>query len=107
MPILLMNVDKKSIETVFSIAICRLTGDNWQLKTLFLSIFDLRSSIVYCVFNSRLPGVVMMECFEVLRNTYFTTSCDILFSRLMFFVITHELSYFSFSIWLKELSNFI
>ena len=26
-PILLWNVDKKSIETVFSIAICRPTGD--------------------------------------------------------------------------------
>ena len=33
-----MNVDKKSLETVFWIAICR--GDKWQLKTLFLAIFD-------------------------------------------------------------------
>ena len=29
-PILLRNVDQKSIETVFSIAICRHTGDKWQ-----------------------------------------------------------------------------
>ena len=33
-------------EKVFSIAICRRIGDKWQAKTLFLSIFDLRSSIV-------------------------------------------------------------
>ena len=40
------NVDKKSIDTVFSIAICRQCGDKCQSKTLFLSIFYLRSSIV-------------------------------------------------------------
>ena len=40
MPILSRNVDQKSIETVFSIAICRPTGNKWQSKTLFLSIFD-------------------------------------------------------------------
>ena len=40
------NADQKSIETVFSIAICRQCGDKWQSKTLFLTIFDLRSSIV-------------------------------------------------------------
>ena len=56
-PILSRNVDKKSIETVFSIVICRHTGDKWQSKTLFLSIFDPRSSIVESVFDSRLPGV--------------------------------------------------
>ena len=37
---------KKSIETVFSIAICCQCGDKWQSKTLFLTPFDLRSSIV-------------------------------------------------------------
>ena len=40
------NVDQKSIETVFSIAICRQCGDKWQSKTLFLRNFYLRSSIV-------------------------------------------------------------
>ena len=40
------NADQKLIETVFSIAICRHTGDKLQSKTLFLTIFDLRSSIV-------------------------------------------------------------
>ena len=39
-PILLRNVDQKSIETVFLIAICRHTGDKWQSKTLFVLIFD-------------------------------------------------------------------
>ena len=38
-----MNADQKSLETVFSIAICRQSGDKWQSKTLFLTIFDLRS----------------------------------------------------------------
>ena len=36
----------KSIETVFSIVICRQCGDKWQSKTLFITICDLRSSIV-------------------------------------------------------------
>ena len=33
--------DQKSLETVFLIAICRQSGDKWQLKTLFLTFFDL------------------------------------------------------------------
>ena len=45
MPILLRNVDQKSKETVFLIAI-------WQSKTLFLSIFDQHLSIVDDVFNA-------------------------------------------------------
>ena len=56
-PILSRNVDQKSIETVFSIAISRHTGDKWESKTLFLSIFDPRSSIDDNVFDCRLPGV--------------------------------------------------
>ena len=51
------NVDKKSIETQFSIAICYPTGDKWQLKTLFLASFDLCSSTVRSVFDSRLSRV--------------------------------------------------
>ena len=57
--ILLTYVDKKSLETEFSIAICRPAGDKWQSKTLFLAIFDPRLSIVMSVFNCRLPGVYM------------------------------------------------
>ena len=41
-----MNAVHKSLETVFSIAICRELGDKRQSKTLFLTILDLRSSIV-------------------------------------------------------------
>ena len=57
-PILSRNVNQKSIETVFFIAICRPTGDKWQSKTLFLLIFDLHSSIVDYLFDCDLPGVV-------------------------------------------------
>ena len=42
-----MNVDQKSLETVFLIAICRQAGDKWQSKTLFQTALDLRSSIVF------------------------------------------------------------
>ena len=33
-----MNIDKKSLETEFLIAICRPVGDKWKSKTLFLAI---------------------------------------------------------------------
>ena len=56
--ILSRNVDQKSLETEFLIAIFRHTGNKWQSKTLFLSIFDPRSSIVDSVFDCRLPGVL-------------------------------------------------
>ena len=58
MPILSRNVYQKSIETVFSIAICRPTGYKWQSKTLFLLIFYPHSSIVDYIFDCRLPGVM-------------------------------------------------
>ena len=38
------NADQKYIETVFSIAISRQSGDKWQSKTQFLNILDLRLS---------------------------------------------------------------
>ena len=40
------NTGQKSTETVFFIAICCQCGDKWQSKTLFLTIFDICSSIV-------------------------------------------------------------
>ena len=46
---------------MFLIAIFRSFGDKWQSKTPFLSIFDLRSSIVDNVFDCRLSGVVINE----------------------------------------------
>ena len=57
-PILSRNEHKKSIETVFSIAICRPTGDKLQSKTLFLLIFDPCSSIDDYIFDCRQPGGV-------------------------------------------------
>ena len=59
-PILSRNVDQKSLEIEFSIAICRHTGDKWQSKTMFLSIFDTGSSIVDSVFDCRLLGVLII-----------------------------------------------
>ena len=57
--ILATNVDKKkSLETEFSIAICRPSGDKWLSKTLFLSIFDPRSSVAKIVIDCRLPDVL-------------------------------------------------
>ena len=37
------------LEIVFLIAICRQLGDKWQSKTQFLTIFDLRSSLVLSI----------------------------------------------------------
>ena len=56
--ILSTNIDQKSLETDFLIAICRLTGDKWQSKTLYLPIFDPRSLIDKSLFDCRLPGVI-------------------------------------------------
>ena len=56
--ILSTNVDQTSLETEFLIAICRPTGDKWQSKTLFLAFVDPHSSIVKCVFDCRLSGVL-------------------------------------------------
>ena len=67
MPILSRKVDQKSIETVFLIAICHHTGDKWESKTLFLWIFDPRSSIVDNVFDCRYPVCVCDSVSEVLR----------------------------------------
>ena len=59
MLILSPHVDQKSLETEFSIAICRLTGDKWQSKTLFLAIFDQHSLTVKSVFDCCLSGVII------------------------------------------------
>ena len=58
-----MNVYQKSLETEYSVAIYRPTGDKLQSKTLFLAIFDSRLSIK-SVFDCRLPSV--FTCFCVL-----------------------------------------
>ena len=56
---LMTNVDQKTLETELLIAICRLTGDKWQSKILFLAIFDPHSSIAKSVFDCCLSGVKM------------------------------------------------
>ena len=61
MSILSTNVDQKSLETEFSIVICRPTGYKYISKTLFLSIFDPRLSIAKSVFDCRLPGVILSD----------------------------------------------
>ena len=63
--ILSSNVDQKSLETDFSIDICRLTGDKWQSKTLFIAIFDPCSSIVKSVFDCLLSSLVM--CYKSIK----------------------------------------
>ena len=59
MPILSRNVDKKSMETVFSIAICRPTGDKWQSKNTVSIDFDLHLTI-FDVFDCCLPGLIIL-----------------------------------------------
>ena len=81
------NVDKKSLETEVSIAICRLNGDKWQSKTLFLAIYDPRWSIVSSVFDCRLSGVVQQMCdFRVYDkfNVYRTLFCFCLLDLILY-----------------------
>ena len=45
-----MNEEQKLLETVFS-----KTGDKWQFKILFLTIFDLHSSVVFMFLIATFP----------------------------------------------------
>ena len=63
------TTDKKSIETVFLIAICRQCGDKWQSKTLFLMIFYQRSSIVLAFSIAAYPVCISFNGFVVLKRT--------------------------------------
>ena len=67
MPILSRNIYKKSIETVFLIAICHLV---WQSKTLLLSIFDPHSLIVDNIFDCRLPDVLKVKLILPIGTQY-------------------------------------
>ena len=76
------KVDQKSLETEFSIAICRPTGDKWQSKTLFLAIFDRCSSIVKGFFDCRLSSVHMYNhalSLILLNSDYVTTTLPIFY----------------------------
>ena len=57
----LTNADQKPIETVFLIAIYRHCGDKWQSKTLFLTMFDPRSSIVLAFWIATYPVCVVFQ----------------------------------------------
>ena len=77
-----MNADHRSLETVFSIAICRQSGDkrqsdNRQSEALFLAILDLRSSIALrfllasylkCLFNLGLLNTKFQSLFKSLST---------------------------------------
>ena len=60
MLILSTNVDQRLLETEFLIAICRLTSDKCQSKTLFQAIFYLHLSIVKSVFDCCLSDVILV-----------------------------------------------
>ena len=75
--ILLTNVDKKSLGTVFLIAIvrnrvfdCRLSPDwrQMEIKNSVSSDFDQRSSIVVNVFDCRLSGEYVWVFFHAFNN---------------------------------------
>ena len=63
--ILSTNVDQKSLETEFLIAICHSTGDKCQSKTMFLVKFDPHSSIVKSIFKCCLSGVYIVCSYQV------------------------------------------
>ena len=58
----------------------RPTGDKWQSKTLFLAIFDPRSSIIKSVFDCSLSGVGMLINIRLTR-----VSGDDLYKHLCLF----------------------
>ena len=66
--ILTTNIYQKSLETEILIAIYRQSGDKWQSKTIFLSIFDPHSLIVKNVFDCNLHGVSMLGSTFVANN---------------------------------------
>ena len=61
MLILSTNVDQKSLEIEFSIAICRPNGDKWQFENTVSSGFDPRLSLVKSVYNCRLASVIHLQ----------------------------------------------
>ena len=55
---------------MFSIVICRQSGDTWQSKTLFLTLLDLRSSIVYTFSIAAYPLCLFLQvkCRPMLKS---------------------------------------
>ena len=56
----------KALETAFSVAICRQSGDKWQPKTLFLLFLSTFVDIIN-VFDCRLSGVKKSGEFRLKR----------------------------------------
>ena len=83
--ILSMKLDQTSLETEFSIAICRPTGDKWLSKTLFLAIFDPQSSIVKNCSYCRLFGMIYIIMYVTI---YTHLSLDYLQSLILSFKYT-------------------
>ena len=50
---------KKTLETVFSIAICRQSGDKWHSKTLFLTLWSTFLDTID-VFHCNISGVLLL-----------------------------------------------
>ena len=73
---------ENTVSIEFSIVICR---NKWQSKTLFLSIFDQRLSIVKSVFDCRLTGVSQIFLKYADNNPYhlYSNSDDLLFTHLL------------------------
>ena len=77
------NADQRSKEIVLSVAICHQWSDKWQSKTLFLLIFDLRSSIVLAFSIAAYP-VLKWITHELARmNAYWC----LIKPNLMFFTL--------------------
>ena len=81
--LLTINKDGSKIAiTVFLIAICCPPGDKWQSKALFLTTFDLLSSIVM-VFDCHLSRVVLDILNHRLFKDYTVVSARIICSFIV------------------------
>ena len=78
-------MNKKLLETVFLIAICGLSGDKWQKKTLFLTIFDLRSLIIFTFSIAAYP--VRVRAVLTLKASIITEAEDKLISWYVFLIL--------------------
>ena len=77
-----MKAGQKSLQPVFSIASCRQSGDKWQSKTLFFTIFSLSLSIILtfliaaypvryrCTLHDVTVDIFCIQLNEIIRTTY-------------------------------------
>ena len=81
--ILSKYVDQKSLETEFSIAICRQLATNGNRNTVS-SNFDPRSSIVESVFDCRISGVLNSMLNSDARKPMFKWSTNYYYHSMIF-----------------------